>query len=100
MRTLLAVGATANFIDAVVRPPGFSPNPDPYVRGNEEGARPCDWTLSATNTAYSGRTPPGRLTSASDVPGHFCVFVKLNGEVQYWDRRRAARARAGPQVAQ
>ena len=36
VRAALAVGATANFIDAVVNPPGFSPSPDP-VRSRQRG---------------------------------------------------------------
>lgn len=41
----LAVVAAPGAIDAVLHPPGISPNPNPYLQGKEEAARLCEWGL-------------------------------------------------------
>ncbi|MGH7906968.1 MAG: hypothetical protein ACREP6_10090 [Candidatus Binataceae bacterium] len=41
----LAVAATPGVIDGVLHPPGIALNPNPYLRGKDEGFRLCDWAL-------------------------------------------------------
>ncbi|QOY90353.1 toxin glutamine deamidase domain-containing protein [Paludibaculum fermentans] len=57
VRALLALGSAANVLSAIVNPPGFDPSPDPYVRGNEEGARLCNWMLKLAVPVNSRRLP-------------------------------------------
>lgn len=44
----LAIAAAPGAIDAVLHPPGISPNPDPYLKGKEEAARLCEWALNVS----------------------------------------------------
>ncbi|MDR4494812.1 MAG: toxin glutamine deamidase domain-containing protein [Nitrospirales bacterium] len=42
----LAIVAAPGAIDAVLHPPGVSPDPDPYLKGKAEAARLCEWALN------------------------------------------------------
>jgi Papain fold toxin 1, glutamine deamidase len=45
VRAVLGIAQGVGFLRAVVHPPGFSPDPDPYARGRQEGQRLCNWVL-------------------------------------------------------
>ena len=66
-RAMLAVAAVPSLIDVAVNPPGFSPNPDPYARGKDEGSRLCNWLLKLSLSAMSG--PPSLVREVS-FPSH------------------------------
>ena len=57
VRALVAVGTAANVLSAIINPPGFDPSPDPYVKGNEEGERLCNWMLKLAVPVNSRRLP-------------------------------------------
>jgi hypothetical protein len=54
---VLAISSSVSMLDAIVHPPGFSTNPDPYERGKEEGSRLCAWMLRLTPAANARRIP-------------------------------------------
>lgn len=44
----LAIAVAPGAIDAVLHPPGISPNPNPYLKGQEEAARLCEWAVKVS----------------------------------------------------
>jgi hypothetical protein len=45
---ILQIMAAPAAIQGVLNPPGVSPNPNPYLRGKDEGFRLCDWALKVS----------------------------------------------------
>lgn len=70
VRTVLGLTQAAIALSAVIHPPGFSPDPDPYVRGRQEGERLCNWALQLAFPAKARPSPivgrNGRITIAPD----------------------------------
>jgi Papain fold toxin 1, glutamine deamidase len=73
-RALLAVSAAPGFINAVVHPPGFSLNPDPYLRGKAEGSRLCNWVLQLAAVANARRSPLVRPGGRISIPSGFNFY--------------------------
>jgi hypothetical protein len=76
VRAVLAVATVPTLIDAVVRPPGFSPDPDLYVKGKDEGSRLCNWLLKlsvAANARGPLVGPGGKIT----IPPGFNFYKAL-----------------------
>jgi len=66
---LLMIAAAPQAIDAVLHPPGTSPNPNPYLRGKEEGYRLCDWTIKVAPYAIRKCGVPLRPLNPGREPG-------------------------------
>jgi hypothetical protein len=64
---LLAIAAAPGAIDAVLHPPGSSPNPDPYLKGKEEAARLCEWALKVSPVVVA-RCPAKGTVRAIPAP--------------------------------
>jgi hypothetical protein len=61
---ILGVMAAPGVIEAVMNPPGISPNPNPYLKGSDEGTRLCDWALKVS-PALVARCPTAALPASS-----------------------------------
>jgi hypothetical protein len=57
-QTAMRVLGNAGAFCALLNPPGFSPNPDPYARGQEEGERLCAYLMGISG---GGARPRGRV---------------------------------------
>jgi hypothetical protein len=77
---LLKVTAAPGVIDAVLNPPGTSKNPNPYLQGQEEGTRLCEWAIkispalvrkcpAAIAPAITLKTSPSVCTKAQLAAG-------------------------------
>jgi hypothetical protein len=72
--------AAPGVIDAVIHPPGVSANPNPYLRGREEGARLCEWALKVAPAALARCRPKGRPETGpkNPLPPYAAALVNLN----------------------
>ncbi|MBX3329665.1 MAG: hypothetical protein KF722_04630 [Nitrospira sp.] len=64
---LLRIAATPGAIDAVLRPPGSSPESNPYRRGKAEATRLCEWGLKVSPVLVA-RCPPKRTPVIAPPP--------------------------------
>jgi hypothetical protein len=63
---LLTVLAAPSVVDGVLHPPGSSDNPNPYLRGTDEGGRLCTWMLKVAPAAVA--RCPAAAAPAATVP--------------------------------
>jgi hypothetical protein len=79
----LAVAPTA--IAAVLEPPGTSNNPDPYLRGTDEGQRFCNWALKVAPAAMA-KCP------AAQVPALTCNATAMANDLSQVTNNTVANA--------
>lgn len=74
----------------------FNSSPVTDVEMNNQLQRLPEGTVgvvSGDNVNFTGNTPKGRITNPNDIPGHFFGFIKVNGQVEYWDPQNNAMMR-------
>jgi Papain fold toxin 1, glutamine deamidase len=78
VRAMLGIAQGAGFISAVVHPPGFSPDPDAYVRGQQEGQRLCNWVLQLLMPARARGGPIVGRNGKINIPRNFNAREAMN----------------------
>lgn len=82
-RALLSLSQIPSVMDAVVHPPGFSPDPDPYTRGKDEGSRLCNWLLKLSSVANARRIPLIGKGGTITIPKGFNFYQAVNTMSQW-----------------
>jgi hypothetical protein len=81
VRVALGVTQTVGFLQAVAHPPGFSVDPDPYIRGRQEGVRLCNWVSQLAVPIGMARVRPSPVVGRSgriNLPSNFNARVAMN----------------------
>ncbi len=77
-RAVLAVSAIPSLMDVAVHPPGFSPDPDPFTRGRDEGSKLCNWLMKLSAVSNVNRIPLAGSGGKIAIPKGFDFYKAVN----------------------